>query len=139
MAMQIDCYLSFSGNCEEALNFYAQCLGGRVSTLMRFEGSPMAGQDFPPDWKNKVMHGTVEAEGAQIMGSDVPPTMGRVDGYNGITVSLYIKQDVEKARKAFEALAPGGQVTMPFAPPFWGGHFGMLRDKFGVPWMVSCE
>ena len=139
MPMQIDCYLSFNGNCEEALNFYAQCLGGKVSTLMRFEGSPMADKNFPPEWKNKVMHATVEAEGAQIMGSDVPPHFGRVEGYNGITVSLYIKQDVERARKAFEALSAGGQVTMPFAPPFWGGHFGMLKDKFGVPWMVSCE
>jgi PhnB protein len=72
------------------------------------------------------------------MGSDTPPGWG-TPGYNGITVSLYIKQDVEKARKAFEALAAGGQVKMPFAPPFWGGHFGMLTDKFGVPWMVSCE
>jgi PhnB protein len=139
MAIQIDCYLSFDGRCEEALNFYAQCLGGKVSTLMRFEGTPMDGKELPPEWKQKVMHGTVEAEGAQIMGSDVPPGYGGVPGYNGISVSLYIKQDAEKARKAFEALAEGGQVTMPFAPPFWGGHFGMLKDKFGVPWMVSSE
>ncbi|WP_255428016.1 VOC family protein [Ramlibacter cellulosilyticus] len=139
MAMQIDCYLSFHGNCEEALNFYAQCLGGKVTTLMRFEGSPMDGKELSPEWKKKVMHGTVEAEGAQIMGSDVPPGMGSVSGYNGITVSLWVKGGVDQARKAFDALAAGGQVKMPFAPPFWGGHFGMLTDKFGVPWMVSCE
>ena len=139
MAIQIDCYLSFDGRCEEALNFYAKCLGGKVGTLMRFEGTPMDGKELPAAWKQKVMHGTMEAEGAQIMGSDVPPGMGSVAGYNGITVSLYIKQDVDKARKAFEALADGGQVTMPFAPPFWGGHFGMLKDKFGVPWMISTE
>lgn len=138
MAIQIDCYLSFTGNCEEALNFYARCLGGKVSTLMRFGGSPMDDGKLPPEWKDKVMHGTLEAEGAQIMGSDMPPGYG-TPGYNGITVSLYIKNDVDKARRAFEALSAGGQVTMPFAPPFWGGHFGMLKDKFGVPWMVSTE
>lgn len=138
MPMQIDCYLSFDGRCEEALKFYAQCLGGEVTALMRYEGTPMDNKDLPAAWKNKVMHGSVTAEGAQIMASDMPP--GRsVGGYHGITVSLYIKQDVDKARKAFDALAAGGQVTMPFAPPFWGGHFGMLTDKFGVPWMVSCE
>lgn len=138
MPMQIDCYLSFDGRCEEALKFYAQCLGGEVTALMRYEGTPMDTKDLPAAWKNKVMHGSVTAEGAQIMASDMPP--GRsVGGYHGITVSLYIKQDVDKARKAFDALAAGGQVTMPFAPPFWGGHFGMLTDKFGVPWMVSCE
>lgn len=139
MAMRIDCYLSFNGNCEEALNFYARCLGGKITALMRFEGSPMDNKDLSADWKQKVMHANMEAEGAQIMGSDVPPGMGHVAGYNGITVSLFIQQDVEKARKAFEALSEGGQVTMPFAPPFWGGHFGMLKDKFGVPWMVNCD
>jgi PhnB protein len=138
MAMQIDCYLSFAGNCEEALNFYAKCLGGKVGTLMRWGGSPMDGGKLPPEWKDKIMHATVDAEGAQIMGSDLPPGMS-LAGYSGIRVSLYIKNDVEKARKAFEALAAGGEVTMPFAPPFWGGHFGMLTDRFGVPWMVSCE
>ena len=138
MPIQIDCYLSFNGNCEEALNFYARSLGGKVGTLMRYEGSPMDTKDLPAGWKQKVMHGTVDAEGAQIMGSDMPPGQA-VPGYQGITVSLYVKDGVEKARQAFDALAAGGQVTMPFAPPFWGGHFGMLTDKFGVPWMVSCE
>lgn len=138
MALQIDCYLSFTGRCEEALNFYAQCLGGKVTTLMRYEGSPMDNKELPADFKQKVLHGSVDAEGAQIMGSDMPPGMG-TPGYNGITVSLWVKDGVEKARKTFEALAQGGEVTMPFAPPFWGGHFGMLKDKFGVPWMVSCE
>jgi PhnB protein len=138
MAMQIDCYLTFTGNCEEALNFYAQCLGGKVGTLMRYEGSPMDTKELPANWKQKVLHGSVDADGAQIMGSDMPPGMPGA-GYNGITVSVYIKNDVDKARKAFEALAAGGQVTMPFAPPFWGGQFGMLKDKYGVPWMVSTE
>ena len=137
MAIQLDCYLSFNGNCEEALNFYAQCLGGKISTLMRFEGSPMDNKELPAHWKQKVMHATLEAEGAKIMGSDLPPGMP-LGGYSGFTVSVSL-QDVERGRKVFDALAAGGQVRMAFAPPFWGGHFGMLQDKFGVPWMVSTE
>jgi PhnB protein len=128
MAMQIDCYLTFTGNCEEALNFYAQCLGGKVGTLMRYEGSPMDNKDLPANWKPKVMHGTVDADGAQIMGSDMPPGMPHA-GYNGITVSVYVKNDVDKARKTFEALAAGGQVTMPFAPPFWGATSACSRTS----------
>lgn len=140
MAMQLDCYLSFNGNCEEALNFYAQSLGGKVTTLMRYDSMPKdGGMEVPADFRSKVMHATVEAEGAQIMGSDVPPGMGGGGNFSGFSVSAYVKQDVERARKVFDALAAGGKVTMPFAPPFWGGHFGMLVDKFGVPWMVSCE
>jgi PhnB protein len=137
MPMQLDCYLSFGGNAEEALNFYAQCLGGQA-TFMRYEGSP-ADKDLPPGWKNKVLHGTVNADGAQIMGSDVPPSMGGGGRFEGFSVSVYIKQDVNRARQVFDALGAGGKVTMPFDKPFWGGHFGMVVDKFGVPWMVSCE
>lgn len=138
MAMQLDCYLNFDGRAEEALNFYAQCLGGKVSALMRYEGSPMDNKELPAAWKQKVMHGTVEADGAQIMASDMPPGMGSAS-YKGFAVSVWVKDGVDQARKVFDALAAGGRVTMPFAPPFWGGHFGMLVDKFGVPWMVSCE
>ena len=139
MAMQLDCYLSFAGNCEEALNFYAQCLGGKVNAIMRFADAPKdSGMEVPSDWKNKVMHGTVEAEGAQIMGSDGFPGMPH-GGYAGFSVSVWIKDGADRARKVFDALAAGGKVTMPFAPPFWGGHFGMLIDQFGVPWMVSTE
>ncbi|HEX7890522.1 MAG TPA: VOC family protein [Ramlibacter sp.] len=138
MAMQLDCYLNFNGNAEEALNFYAQALGGKVGTLMRYEGSPMDNKDLPANWKQKVLHGTVDADGAQIMASDTFPGMPH-GGFAGFGVSVYIKDGVDRARKVFDALAAGGQVTMPFAPPFWGGHFGMLEDKFGVPWMVSTE
>jgi PhnB protein len=139
MAMQLDCYLSFNGNCEEALNFYAQCLGGKVE-LMRFDSAPKdSGMEVPLDWKNKVMHGTLDAQGAQIMGSDVPPNMGAGGQFKGFSVSVWVKDGVDQARKVFDALSAGGKVTMAFAPPFWGGHFGMLTDKFGVPWMVSCE
>lgn len=138
MAMQLDCYLNFNGNCEEALNFYARALGGQVTALMRYEGSPLDNKDLPADWRNKVMHGTVDADGAQIMGSDMFPGMPH-GGYSGFSVSVYAKKNAERARQVFDALAEGGKVTMPFAPPFWGGQFGMLVDRFGVPWMVSTE
>lgn len=136
--MQIESYLFFAGNCEEALTFYQQCLGGKPVTLMRFEGSPMDTPELPREWKNKVMHATFEAEGARFMASDSMPGQP-APSYGGFAMSLYLPQDKDKAEKAFNALAAGGKVTMPFAPPFWGGHFGMLTDKFGVPWMVSCE
>lgn len=136
--MQIESYLTFAGNCEEALGFYAQCLGGKIVALMRYEGSPMDDGKLPPGWKNKVMHATLEAENGRFMASDGMPG-APAPQYSGFSMSLYVPKDVDKARKMFDALAAGGQVTMPFAPPFWGGHFGMLKDRYGVPWMVSCE
>ncbi len=136
--MQIENYLFFGGNCEEALAFYKGCLGGEIVALMRYEGSPMDGPQLPAEWKQKVMHATFEAEGARFMASDTMPGQPK-PAHQGFAVSLFVPGEVDKARQAFDALAEGGQVTMPFAPPFWGGHFGMLTDKFGVPWMVSCE
>ena len=136
--MQIESYLFFGGNCEEALNFYAQCLGGKVANVMRYEGSPMDNKDLPANWKQKVMHSTFESQGARFMASDTMPGQPKPT-YQGFAMSVYVPGSADEARKAFDALAEGGKVTMPFAPPFWGGHFGMLVDRFGVPWMVSCE
>jgi PhnB protein len=136
--MQIESYLFFGGNCEEALKFYEQALAGKVTALMRYEGSPMDNEHLPSHWKNKVMHSNFEAEGARFMASDIMPGTPQPQ-YGGFSMSLYVPKDKAKAERLFRALAEGGKVTMPFAPPFWGGHFGMLEDRFGVPWMVSCE
>ena len=136
--MQIENYLFFGGNCEEALGFYRRCLGGEIVALMRFEGSPMDNPQLPAEWKQKVMHATFQAQGARFMASDSMPGQPR-PSYQGFAMSLHVPGSPEQARKAFDALAEGGQVTMPFAPPFWGGHFGMLTDRFGVPWMVTSD
>jgi PhnB protein len=136
--MQIETYLTFGGECEQALAFYKQSLGGEIVALMRFAGSPMDGPELPAAWKEKVMHATFECEGARFMASDTMPGHPKPT-YAGFAMSLFVPGDVAGARKAFDALADGGKVTMPFAPPFWGGHFGMLTDRFGVPWMVSSE
>lgn len=136
--MQIEGYITFNGNCEEALNFYNQALGGKIETLMRYEGSPMDNKELPANWKNKVMHATLDAEGARFMASDAMPGSPAPE-YGGIAMSIYIQKDKARAQKVFDAMSKGGKVTMPFAPPFWGGTFGMFTDKFGVPWMVSCD
>lgn len=136
--MQIESYLFFNGNCEEALDFYVQALGGKITAMMRYEGMPKGEMEVPANWTQKVMHSTFEAEGARFMASDAMPDSPPMQ-YGGFAMSLYVEKDKAKAKKYFDALAAGGKVTMPFAPPFWGGTFGMLTDKFGVPWMVSCE
>ena len=135
--MQIENYLFFGGNCEEALKFYEKALGGKVIDLHRYAGTPMDNADLPAAWKDKVMHATFEADGARFMASDAMP--GHATTYTGFSVSINIPKDKAKAEKVFNALAAGGTVTMPFSPTFWGADFGMLMDKFGVPWMVNCD
>ena len=93
---------------------------------------------LPPGWGRKVLHATFESDGARFMASDGMPGMP-APIYGGFAMSVYVPGDKARAEKVFSALSAGGKVTMPFAPPFWGGHFGMLIDAFGVPWMVSTE
>ncbi|TWO73439.1 VOC family protein [Caenimonas sedimenti] len=135
----MEAYLNFPGNAEEALKFYARCLGGGVvGDIYRYSAMPPGEMPVPPGWDNKVLHATFESEGARFMASDVPPEQSP-PGYSGFAMSVYVPKDKARAQKVFNDLAEGGKVTMPFAPPFWGGSFGMCTDKFGVPWMVSCE
>jgi PhnB protein len=137
--MQIETYLFFGGNCEPALKFYEKCLGGRIVDLHRYAGSPMDNADLPAAWKDKVMHATFESEGARFMASDAMPGQP-TPTHTGFSMSVNIPKDQARAEQVFNALASdGGQVTMPFSPTFWGAHFGMLMDKYGVPWMVNCD
>ncbi|MBG9388081.1 VOC family protein [Caenimonas aquaedulcis] len=135
--MDLNIYLTFDGRCEEALKFYAQALGGTIGEFHRFGGSPMDDGKMPAEFKNRVMHGRVEANGQILMGSDAGPGQP-FQGYKGFTVSVNVP-DTAQGMRTFDALAAGGQVTMPFQKTFWAEGFGMLNDKFGVPWMVNCE
>ena len=130
----MEAYLSFNGNAAEALAFYAKSLGGKILFSMSFGESPM-GKDTPDSHKNKVMHATLQARGTKLMASDLPPGMA-FEGYKGFSLSVQAK-DVKEGEQLFKALSEGGKITMPYAATFWSPGFGMLEDKFGVPWMVN--
>ena len=93
---------------------------------------------LPPEWKHKVMHATLDAGGQRFMASDRMPGQP-FGGHAGFSMSVNLPKDPVRGETVFKALATGGMVTMPFALTFWGAHFGMLVDKFGVGWMVNCE
>ena len=135
--MRIEPYLSFGGQCEEALAFYARCLGGEIVALNRYAGSPLDTPKLPFEWRDKVLHAELQLEGTRILASDGMPGAAR-PSFSGITLSLDLAEDRHRAQRIFDALAEGGQVRMPLAPKFWGAAMGMLHDRFGVPWMVSC-
>lgn len=134
--MQIQPYLSFNGQCEEAFTFYARCFGGQVGQLFRYGGSPMAGQ-APPDWQDKVMHGNLTIGGLELMGADAvfPDSPAAATGFS---LSIQIK-DVVEAERIFAELSQGGTVTMPLEETFWAARFGMVMDRFGIPWLINCE
>jgi PhnB protein len=133
--MQMNAYLSFHGDCEAAFGFYAEHLGGRIGEIFRYAGSPMADQ-VPADWQDKVMHGSVTIAEHVLMGGDVAPD--RYEKPQGFSLSLQIRSTTE-AERVFRALAEEGMVLMPLEKTFWAARFGMIVDRFGVPWMINCE
>lgn len=120
--MKINPYLNFNGQCEEAINFYAKVLGGKIEALMTFEGTPAEGH-VPPEWKKKVMHSCLIAGDIQLMAGDCPP--GMYEPMKGMSVALHIDKPAD-AERIFTALSAGGKVTMPLAETFWAKKFGML-------------
>lgn len=129
-------YLSFNGNCKEAFDFYTTRLGATVSMMMTLAESPMADQ-VPPEHRQRIMHARLQFGADTLMGSDTMPGQP-FNGLHGFSLSLN-PTDPAEAERLFAALSEGGQVTMPLAQTFWARQFGMVTDRFGVPWMVNCE
>ena len=133
--MQMTTYLSFSGECEAAFKFYEECLGGKLGEIFRYAGSPMAEQ-VPADWQNKVMHGSLTIGEHVLMGGDVAPD--RYEKPKGFSLSLQMTSTTQ-AERVFHLLAKDGTVVMPLEKTFWAARFGMLVDRYGIPWLINCE
>lgn len=122
-------YLTFAGNTEEAMRFYAEALGGTLE-IMRFGDSPMPAN---PETKDLVMHATLKAEGITLMASDGRPDQ-KIENGNSVHLSLNFTDNNQQDR-VWQRLAVGGTVTMPLGDQFFG-RFGMLTDKYGMHWML---
>ena len=133
--MQLNSYVTYNGQCEEAFRFYERTLGGKIETSMKFRGSPME-KHIPEVHLDKIMHASLKLGDSMLMGSDPPP--GRYEQPKGFPVSLAVNDPAE-ADRIFQAFAEGGAITMPIMQTFWARRFGMLVDRFGTPWMVNCQ
>lgn len=127
-------YLSFDGNCADAMRFYEQALGGTLYVLTA-GASPMAA-DTPPELRDKVMHASLTLPGGGVLfaGDHWPPQP--YEGIKGVALTLNV-DTVDEAQRVFDRLAEGGAVTMPMSPSFWAESFGMLTDRYGCPWIVN--
>lgn len=138
--MKVEPYLMFEGRCEEALDFYRRALGAHVKVLMRFKENPdpagapgCADGSGPGPTPEMVMHAEFSVGQTTLMASD---GMGSGKAkFDGISLALS-PASADEARRLFDALADGGQVQMPLAKTFFSQAFGMVADRFGVPWMV---
>jgi PhnB protein len=131
MTSRLNPYIAFAGTAKQAMEFYQTVFGGelRVSTFGEFPGADAATAD-------QIMHAQLETDqGFTLMASDTPPGMEHRAGDN-ITISLS-GDDGDALRGYWDALAQGGTVAMPLEKQMWGDEFGMLTDRFGIPWMVN--
>lgn len=131
---QLSVYLSFPGNCEEAINFYKDCLSGEIVSLQRFGDTPV---DSPEEHKQKVMHAEFRAGDIFFMASDGRPDEALTPG-DMIHLSINLT-DAAEQEAIFSKLSAGGRVDMPLEDTFWGARFGMLTDKYGIRWMLNRE
>lgn len=134
--MKIHAYLIFDGNCAEAFTFYAQCLGGTVN-VMPFSDNPECAGELPADQRDRTLHACLMVGDEVLMGSDTMPGQPYA-GVKGCHMSIQV-QNIAEAERLFTALSAGGQVQMTLQQTFWAVRFGMLEDRFGVPWMINCE
>lgn len=133
--MQLSPYLIFNGDCEAAFKFYEKVLGAKIDCMLTHEGTPAAEQ-VPAEWRSKILHAHLSLGDQVLMASDMPP--GRYSKPGGFSVNISVK-DPNEAERIFRELSEGGTIHMPIAETFWSVRFGMLVDRFGIPWMINCE
>ena len=135
----INPYLNFPGTCEEAFNYYKSIFGGDFTYVGRFSEMPADPNfELSEEDKNKIMHISLPiSKETMLMGSDSGGEWApHLTVGNNIAISINAGTR-EDADRIFNALAEGGQVTMPMADMFWGDYYGMCTDKFGINWMMS--
>lgn len=129
-------HIAFNGRCKEAFEFYERCLGGKIVAMIGYCDTP-AKDHMPPDTGARIMHARLVLGDQVLMGCDAHPAMP-YDGIKGCDVAVQVETP-DEAERLFAALAEGGAVQMPIGETFWAVRFGMVTDKFGVPWMINCE
>jgi len=130
--MQLNTYLNYGGNCEQAFRFYEEHLGGKITMLMRHGEQPNA-SSVAPEWKNAVLHARMSLGGTELLGADIPPDRFQPMRSAYLTLSV---TSVGEAERVYALLTDGGEIFMKMEETFFASRFAMLRDRFGTSWMI---
>ena len=136
--MTINPWINFNGNAEEAFTFYKSIFGGEFTKIIRLKD--LASPEFPVEEKdaNQIMQIVLPiSERNTLIGNDVPAFMGTVNENENRSKIQVDADSKEEAEKIFTGLSIGGQVEAPIGDSPWGTYFGMLRDKYGIEWIVE--
>ncbi|MGE0797682.1 MAG: VOC family protein [Lautropia sp.] len=144
--MQFQPYLSFDGNCAEAMKFYEKLFGGKLETMMSFADMPAGAMDAKPGEgegcmgsgeidPKRILHAALSFEGGMLMASDTMPGQP-YEGMKNVGIAISFPT-AARAKEVVDALAQGGKVTMPLGETFWVEAFAMVVDRFGTSWLVN--
>jgi PhnB protein len=136
--MTINPWINFNGNAEEAFTFYKSIFGGEFTKIIRLKD--LASPEFQVEEKdaNQIMQIVLPISGRNtLIGNDVPAFMGTVNENENRSKIQVDADSKEEAEKIFNGLSIGGQVEAPIGDSPWGTYFGMLRDKYGIEWIVE--
>lgn len=130
-------YINFNGNAEEAFTFYKSVFGGEFGQIVRFKD--IASAEFPVDEAEaeKIMRIVLPIGNSMLIANDVPAVMGRVNENENRSKIAVSADSREEAERLFNGLSAGGTVEMPMSESPWGSYFAMFRDKYGIEWTVE--
>jgi PhnB protein len=128
--MRLTTYVNFAGTCAEAFRYYEQHLGGKITFTMTHGESPQP-SPLGPEWKNAVLHASIQLGGTTLLGADIPNAEPMRSAY----LTLDVDSDAD-AERIFQVLSDGGRALMPMAETFFASRFGQVRDRFGLNWMI---
>ena len=131
--MKVEPHLQFKGNCREAFSYYVDTLGAEILNILSYGESP-ASQQVSHEMQDWVVHATLRLGNLQIAGADIPDYNESPSGFQ-LLIQL---ETPDRAKEIFNSLADGGRVVMPLQETFWSPCYGMVSDRFGVPWEVNC-
>jgi PhnB protein len=132
--MSIHPYLFFGGNCRDAFTRYQEIFGGEL-VLLTSSDAP-GDEPVPPEQADLIIHAALTFGDDQLLMASDDTMSGSFGPVHGMQVN-YAADDVDEARRVFDALADGGTVHQPLGETFFSPAFGMCVDRFGTPWMIS--
>ena len=132
-------YINFNGNAEEAFNFYQSVFGGEIKVVIRFKDIPGVGDSMSEADANKIMRILLPIGDSMLIANDVPEFMGRVNENENRSKIAISADSREEAERLFKGLSEGGTVEMPMDESPWGTSFAMFRDKYGIEWTVEFD
>ena len=133
--MQVSVHLNFSGDCQQAMESYCELMDGEIISKTTFGDTP-AGAEVPDDWQDKIVHATMSIGGVVVATADIPEE--RFQASQGFNMFIEVESP-EEADRVFDALSKSGEIQMPIQETFWSRRFGVVVDRFGIPWEMNCS